>query len=151
MDAPKDYEEFFVLLNKEKIKYLIVGAYAVAYHAQPRFTGDIDIFVEAGRTNAERLLKVVQKFGFGETGLTAADFLKPHQIIQLGYPPLRIDLLTSIDGVSFGTAWKRRVKGKFGRPGVWYISKRDLIRNKRATGRTRDLLDLQLMRMKKKS
>ena len=146
MNIPKDYEEFFALLNKEKVRYLIVGAYAMAYHAQPRFTGDIDIFIEVDKTNAKRLLNAVEKFGFKNSGLTSVDFLKPDQIVQLGYPPLRIDILTSIDGVSFGIAWERRVRAKFGKQKVWYISKRDLIRNKKAAGRTRDLLDLELIK-----
>ena len=150
MNVPKDYEEFFELLNRQKIKYLIVGAYAVAFHAHPRFTGDIDIFIVANRTNAGRLLKVLRQFGFKDLGITIEDFLKTDRIIQLGYPPLRIDILTSIDGVSFNTAWANRVRGNFGKQKIWYISKKDLIRNKRATGRARDLLDLELLGALKK-
>ena len=149
MNTQKDYEEFFALLNNEKVKYLIVGAYAIAYHAQPRFTGDIDIFVEVNTKNAVRLTAAVKKFGFANVGLASTDFLKPNHIIQLGYPPLRIDLLTNIDGVTFHTAWGNRVRGKFGKQPVWYISKKDLIRNKKASGRIRDLLDLELIRSKR--
>jgi len=150
MNVPKDYEEFFELLNLHKARYLIVGAHAVAFHGQPRFTGDIDIFVACDRKNADRLLEVVERFGFKNVGINKDDFLKPDLILQLGYPPFRIDILTNINGVIFKSAWKNRVKGTFGKHKVWYISKSDLIRNKRAVGRTQDSFDLELLGVKKR-
>ncbi len=133
MNVPKDFEEFFKLLNQEKVKYLIVGAYGVAYHGQPRFTGDIDIFVASNKTNAGRLMKVLRKFGFGHVGVTKEYFLQPDRIVQLGYPPLRIDLLTSINGIAFDKAWAHRVKGTFGKQNVWYISRRNVPDKGRST------------------
>ena len=145
MSIPKDYEKFIALLNQEEVKYLIVGAYAIAFHAQPRFTGDIDFFVAVSKRNASSLVKVLNQFGFKKARFTENDFMQIDRVIQLGYPPLRIYIVTGIDGVKFDTAWKRRIKGSFGRQSVWYISKPDLIKNKRACGRIRDKFDLELL------
>ncbi len=143
METSKDFEEFFGLLNSSNVRYLVVGGYAFAIHAKPRFTGDMDIFVDSEKTNAEKIVKVLDKFGFGGVGIAIADLTRPDQAIQLGYPPLRIDLLTSISGVTFIKAWKNKVDGKYGKQRVYFIGKKDLIRNKRASGRRRDLLDLE--------
>lgn len=142
MEIPKDFEEFFELLNRHKVRYVVVGGYAFALHAQPRYTKDIDIFVKAERENAKRMLAALKDFGFGKIGIALNDFLKSDQVIQLGYPPLRIDLLTSLTGVTFTQAWKRKVVSKYGKQKVYFIAKRDLIANKKAVGRKRDLLDL---------
>ena len=150
MKALKDYEELFELLNRAKVKYLVVGAYAVGFYAQPRFTGDIDIFVECSKRNATRLLTAIEKFGFKNVGIEKTDFETPGKIVQLGYPPFRIDLITEIDGVSFRSAWKNRIKDAFGKHEVYYISKEDLIRNKRTTARARDLFDLELLGYRKR-
>ena|SRR5437870_8819737 len=107
---PKDLREFIELLNSHDVRYLIVGGYAVAYHGYPRTTGDIDFFLEVSEENAAKMEAVLIDFGFGGLGLTRQDFLKPDQIIQLGYPPNRIDLLTAISGVSFAEAWEARVR-----------------------------------------
>jgi hypothetical protein len=120
----------------------VVGGYAVAFHGQPRFTKDIDVFVEPTHDNAERLLAALDDFGFGGLGLTAADFSPPGHIVQLGVAPNRIDLLTTIDGVTFEDAWRHRKPGPFGGETVDYIGLADLIRNKRASGRPQDLLDV---------
>lgn len=143
METSRDFEEFFELLNLSKVRYLIVGGYAFAVHAKPRFTGDIDIFLDPKKVNAEKVLKVLKQFGFGEVGIGIDDLTAANQIIQLGYPPLRIDLLTSISGVSFLQAWKNRVVGKYGGQSVFFIGKSDLIKNKKASGRKKDLLDLE--------
>lgn len=145
MKVADDFEEFLKLLTEEKVKYLIVGGYAVAYHGQPRFTGDIDIFLEISSVNAAAILQALKKFGFGKLNLTEQDFLIPDRIIQLGYPPLRIDLVTSIDGIDFDEAWSRKIIDLYGQTKTYYISKDDLIRNKKASGRTRDKLDLELL------
>jgi hypothetical protein len=121
----------------------VVGGYAVAFHGRPRFTKDIDVFIEPSPENAERLLIALADFGFGSLGLTIADFAAPGKIVQLGIAPNRIDLLTEIDGVTFADAWARRVPGPFGSATVDYISLADLIRNKQTSARPQDLLDVE--------
>ncbi len=138
----KDFEELFACLRHQNVKAVVVGGYAVAFHGQPRFTKDIDVFVEPSPENAGRLLAALADFGFGGLGLTAADFSTPGKIVQLGVAPNRVDLLTTIDGVTFDEAWRGRVSGHYGSEAVDYIGLGDLIRNKRASGRPQDLLDL---------
>ena len=110
MELQKDLREFIELLNSHDVKYLIVGGFAVAYHGYPRTTGDIDFFIEVSEENARKLTVVLDQFGFAGLGLTEKDFLDPGTIIQLGYPPNRIDLVTSISGVAFASAWSRRLR-----------------------------------------
>ncbi|MDP2883653.1 MAG: hypothetical protein Q8P51_01345 [Ignavibacteria bacterium] len=143
MEISKDFEEFFELLNRHKARYLIVGGYAFAIHAKPRFTNDIDIFLDAEQSNAQNVLEALKGFGFGEVGITLRDLVSPEQVIQLGFPPLRIDLLTSISSVAFADAWARRVSAKYGEQTVYFISKQDLIANKKGAGRKKDLEDLE--------
>lgn len=137
----KDFEELFACLTARNVRALVVGGYAVAFHGRPRFTKDVDVFVEASVENAERLVQALSDFGFGGLGLTIEDFSTPGKIVQLGVAPNRVDLLTAIDGVAFADAWPRRTPGRFGTATVDYISVDDLIRNKRASGRAQDLLD----------
>ena len=139
----KDFEELFACLRHRNVKALIVGGYAVAFHGQPRFTKDIDVFIAPSPENAERLLAALTDFGFGGLGLSAGDFSTPGKIVQLGVAPNRVDLLTSIDGVTFEEAWSGRVPGHYGTQAVDYIGRAELIRNKRARGRPQDLLDLE--------
>lgn len=141
--ATKDFEELLECLSSRNVKAVIVGGHALAFHAKPRFTKDIDIFVEPSRENAERLMRALEDFGFGDVGLGEDDFSKPGAIVQLGVAPNRIDLVTAIDGVSFDEAWEGRVEGKFGSQEVFYLGKTELIRNKRASGRKQDLADLE--------
>jgi hypothetical protein len=143
METSKDFEEFFELLNSRKVHYVVVGGYAFAVHAKPKYTGDIDVFVDSSTANAQNLLKVLEEFGFGELGISLEDLTKADQVIQLGNPPLRIDILTSISGVSFQEAWKNKITGKYGEQAVNFIGKADLIRNKKASGRKKDMLDLE--------
>ena len=143
MNLQKDLKEFIELLSELEAHFLIVGAFAVAYHGYPRYTADIDLFVERSGENAERLLKAIHKFGFGEIGLTEEDFLREDRIIQLGVAPNRIDILTSIAGVSFEEAWSSRVFAELGGLSVPFISREILKRNKVASGRTQDLADLE--------
>ncbi|MCX6135835.1 MAG: nucleotidyltransferase [Ignavibacteriales bacterium] len=142
MEISKDFEEFFGLLNKYDVRYLVVGGYAVAIHARPRFTNDIDIFIEASEANARKLVAALQEFGFGDVGIAVEDLVRPNQVLQLGYPPFRIDLLTSISGVAFAAAWPRKVSAEYGGQSVYFIGKEDLVVNKREAGRKRDLEDL---------
>jgi hypothetical protein len=124
------------------VKALVVGAHAVAFHAKPRYTKDIDILVETTAENAGRLVAALEEFGFGGIGLTAADFEGDGRIVQLGFPPSRVDIITSISGVTFAEAWAGRMAGTYGNCEVAYIGKADLIRAKRAAGRPQDLVDV---------
>jgi hypothetical protein len=108
MEPQADFKDLLALFNKHKVEYLIVGAYALAFHGAPRFTGDMDIFVKPCSENAKKILRVLDAFGFGSLGLTAADFEKPNRVIQLGVPPVRVDLITSLTGVS----WEGAFSGK---------------------------------------
>lgn len=139
-----DFEELFALLTTHGVKAVIVGAYAVAFHARPRYTKDLDILVEPTAENARRVLAALEEFGFGELGLTEADF-EIGRILQIGMPPNRIDLLTRIDGVTFEEVWNGRRSGKFGEVAVSYIGRDELIRNKRASGRAQDQVDLAIL------
>lgn len=143
MKINKDFEEFFRLLNKNKVDYLVVGGYAYAIHAEPRFTKDIDIFLRVSEFNAAAVIQTLKDFGFGELDLSKEDFLKKNQVIQLGYPPNRIDLLTSVSGLTYDEARKNKVSGKFGETQVFFIGKEELKKNKKATGRKSDLNDLE--------
>jgi hypothetical protein len=142
MNLQKDLKEFVELLTELDVRFLIVGAFAVAYHGYPRYTADIDIFVDNSVENAARLLEAIQRFGFGNVGLTDDDFVQDDRVIQLGVAPNRIDLLTSISGVSFEEAWRSRELGELGELTVPFISREMLKRNKAATGRSQDLADL---------
>jgi hypothetical protein len=141
-----DFKEFVGLLNAHQVKYLVVGGYAVAFHGYPRMTGDIDFFIEATEENARRLEKVLSDFGFGSLHLTFEDFLEPDTIVQLGYPPLRIDLLTSISGVSFEQAWEQRVTVEVEGETLNFVGKETLLTNKAASGRSKDLHDFNVLR-----
>ena len=132
-------------MNAQRVKALIVGGYAVAFHAKPRFTKDIDLLVEPTPDNAHRLLQALRDFGFGAVDLAVDDFTTPGRVVQLGFAPNRVDLMTAIDGVSFTEAWTGRASGRFGAVPVWYIGKAELVRNKRAIGRAQDLADLETL------
>ncbi|MBN2400103.1 MAG: nucleotidyl transferase AbiEii/AbiGii toxin family protein [Candidatus Aminicenantes bacterium] len=142
MRIEEDFKEFIELLNKNSVRYLIVGGYAFAFHAEPRFTKDIDFFVEGSEENAERLLNALAGFGFKNIGLVKDDFIKSGDIVQLGVPPVRIDLMNSVSGLDFCTAWENRVTGSYGDIPAFFVSKADLIRNKMAVGRKQDLSDI---------
>ena len=145
MRIEKDYEEFLRLLNKHKVKYCIIGAYAVAFYAKPRFTKDIDILVEPSATNANKIKNVLDEFGFGGLAISTEDLSTEGNIIQLGYEPLRIDVLTSLEGVKFNHIWKNRVIGVYGSQKVYFISLDDLIRNKKQSARPTDKIDIKLL------
>jgi hypothetical protein len=139
----KDLREFIELLNSHAVEYVVVGGYAVAYHGYPRYTGDIDFFIRPTDSNAELLLEVLDVFGFGEVGLTREDFTTPGRIVQLGLPPNRIDLVTGITGVTFDEVWGNRVPASLDGIPVSLIGKEELLRNKRASGRAKDLADVE--------
>jgi hypothetical protein len=143
MELNQDFREFFVLLNKNDVRYLIVGGYAVAFHGHPRYTKDIDVWVDATPENAARLVQSLQDFGFSSLGLQVEDFLIPGYTIQLGVAPNRIDLLTSARGLDFETCFASRVETAIGDVTVHMIGLDHLKQNKRVAGRFQDLADLE--------
>ena len=140
---PKDLREFIGLFHSQGVEFVMVGGFALAFHGAPRFTEDIDFLVRSTPENAERIEAAINAFGFGGLGITKDDFLVPEQVIQLGRPPNRIDILTSISGVSWEEAWASRTAADLGGLEVWCIGKERLIENKRATGRVQDLADVE--------
>src|SRR6478735_3768062 len=134
MKLPDDLREFIELLNSHDVRYLIVGGYAVAFHGYPRTTGDMDFFVDVSEDNAGKLIEVLAAFGFASLGLTKQDFLEPRTIVQLGHPPNRIDLVTSISGVRFEDAWQHRVSFVVEGLTLLVVDKPTLIANKAASG-----------------
>ncbi len=145
MEAQQDFKELLALLNAHNVEYVIVGAYALSYYGAPRYTGDLDILIRSEADNARRILDALSEFGFGNLGLTATDFTVPDQVIQLGYPPVRVDLLTSITGVSWEEVADNRETGIYGDVEVFYIGRSQLVTNKRLTGRQKDLADLEAL------
>lgn len=145
MSPQSDFEEFLKSLNSAGVRYLIVGGYALAYHAVPRFTKDLDVLVEPTPANAEAVLNALKDFGFASLNLETEDFSTPGKIVQIGYPPNRIDLINSADGVDFKSAWRRRVRARFGSVSTQYLSMRDLMASKKAAGRPQDQLDLKTL------
>jgi len=123
--------------------YLVIGAYAVAFYGYPRYTKDIDIWIDMNATNASNIVKALVQFGFESLGLVASDFLVPEQIIQLGVPPNRIDLITTPSGVDFNTCYASRVQVEINDVIVNFIDLENLKKNKQASGRLQDLADLQ--------
>ena len=143
MNIQKDFEELLELLTKHKVKYLIVGGYAVAFHGYPRFTNDIDIFYEMSEENVRKITECLVNFGFSYSEVNGKLFLKKGNIIVIGVEPLRVDFINEIDGVEFNEAWKNRIKGKYGSVSVNFISRTDLIKNKSATKKIEDKLDVE--------
>jgi predicted nucleotidyltransferase len=137
-----DLKEFIALLNSRKAEYIVVGGHAVAFHGYPRFTGDIDFFLRATSVNAERVLAVLKDFGFGDLQIGVSDLTTPNRVIQLGRPPNRIDLLTSISGVEFDDAWPSRVSTDLDGEQVSFLGLNELIQNKRASNREKDRADV---------
>ena len=142
MELQKDLREFIASFLSHKVEFLLVGGYALAYYGAPRFTEDIDFLVRISPENATRIETVLKEFGFGNIGISSRDFLEPEQVVQLGRPPHRIDLLTSISGVPWEEAWAKRQEVNLGGMAVWAIDRELLIRNKRASGRPQDLADV---------
>jgi hypothetical protein len=145
MEVQPDFRDLLALFNKHQVEYIIVGGYALAFHGVPRYTGDIDIFVRSDSLNASRIMAALDEFGFGSVGLTPADFEKQKTVVQLGVPPVRIDIITSLTGVSWEEAFAKRVTGKYGDLSVYYVGLEQFISNKKATGRKKDLADLEAL------
>ena len=139
----KDFREFIKLLNSNNVKYLVVGGYAVAFHGYPRYTKNMDIWIWINENNAKKLIKTLEEFGFSSLGLKKEDFLKPEYVIQLGYPPNRIDILTKISGLEFEKCYKSRIKTNMDGITIDFIDLENLKKNKKAIGRFKDLADLE--------
>ena len=142
MQLGPDLRAFLACLNAEDVRYLVVGGYAVAAHGHPRYTKDLDVWLDASPANAERLLTALTRFGFAGLGLQANDFTTPGSVVQLGYPPQRIDLMTTADGVDFETCYAARCELELDSLSIPFIDLANLRKNKQASGRPRDLADL---------
>lgn len=145
MEPPRDFCELLECFNASGVKAIIVGAYALAFHGAPRMTGDLDVLVQPEADNSQRVAEALTAFGFESLGLSAGDFLRPDIVVQLGVPPLRVDLLTGISGVTWDDAWAGAVAGEFGTVDVRFLGLAELRRNKRAAGRLKDLADLEAL------
>ncbi len=139
----QDFKEFIQSLNDNGVRYLVIGGYAVALHGYPRYTKDMDVWVEMTADNASKVVKALNQFGFGSLDLKESDFTVPDQIIQLGYPPRRIDILTTLPGVEFSECYSSRVITDIEGVSVSFIDVDNLIKNKKATGRHQDLADVE--------
>jgi hypothetical protein len=143
MKLHRDLKEFLSALNDADVRYLITGGIAVGAHGHPRYTKDIDVWLDASPDNAHRVLQAIDEFGFGSLGIVLEDLCDPRQMLQLGYPPNRVDLLTFATGLDFADAWERRIGSEIDGVPVHLVSLVDLETNKRATGRLQDLADLR--------
>jgi hypothetical protein len=141
MELSRDFSEFIASCVAHEVRFMIVGGYAVAAHGHPRFTKDLDVWVWVDEQNANRLVAALEDFGFGSVGLTADDFLEEGMVVQLGYPPKRIDIITQVDGVEFAPCWDRHIEIAIGGQRAPFISVEDLLTNKKASGRPQDLAD----------
>lgn len=143
IELPLDFKEFLRLLNAHGVKYLLIGGYAVGYHGYPRATGDMDIWIAVAPDNAERMVQVLREFGFDTSNLSSELFLQDHKIVRMGFAPLRIEVTTKISGVEFDECYAERIVDMFGDVAVSLISLRHLKLNKKASGRYKDLADLE--------
>ena len=148
MSAPypllnKDFKKFVQFLNANAVEYLLVGGYALMAHGHPRYTGDIDFWVDPTPANIANLLIALKQFGFASVDLRQEDFLAEQAVIELGFPPARIDLMVSISGVEFASAYKSRLEVDLDGTRINVINREDFIRNKQATGRPKDFADLK--------
>jgi predicted nucleotidyltransferase len=141
IQLPPDFKEFLRLLNSNSVEYLLIGGYAVNYYGFPRATADLDIWIAIGQQNAQRVAQVLREFGFAQA--EAAAFLEPRKIIRMGVPPVRLEILTSISGVEFAECYSRRLAVELDGVPVNLIHLDDLKRNKQASGRLKDRLDLE--------
>lgn len=145
MKLSRDFKEFVESLNANGVRYLVVGGYAVSAHGHPRYTKDLDVWIEVSAENARRMLVALADFGFGDLGLRDRDFLEPGSVVQLGHPPQRIDLLTSVSGVSFEQCYTARVEIELDGVRVNFIDLGNLLRTKEAAGRLQDRADIEAL------
>ncbi len=145
MEAQQDFKELLALFNAHKIDHIIVGGYALAFHGAPRTTGDIDILVKPDAANAKRIIAALNEFGFESVGLVPTDFKNPQKVVQLGVPPVRVDIITSLTGVSWKEAWAGKISGHYGNLPVYYLGRQQFLSNKKAIGRKKDLADIEAL------
>ncbi|MDZ4829797.1 MAG: hypothetical protein SGJ09_06315 [Phycisphaerae bacterium] len=145
MEIYPDFRDLLKLFNAHRVEYVIVGGYAVGHHGAPRYTGDIDLLVRPSDANATRVLAALADFGFQSLKLEVSDFNRPSRVVQLGYPPCRVDLVTSIEGVTFDEADADASHGEYGQIPVRFLGLTTLLRNKRATGRAKDAADAEAL------
>ncbi len=145
MEVAPDFDEFIACLTAHGVEFVLVGAYALAYHGAPRFTGDLDVLVRPTTDNASRLLRALDGFGFSAPELTPEVVADSRRMIEMGVPPVQIHVMSAISGVEWPEIWTHRVDGPFGRHTVPYIGRETLIRNKRAAGRPKDLSDVDAL------
>jgi len=143
MEIQQDYRDLLASLNAHGVEFIIVGAYALAYHGAPRLTGDLDILVDVSGENSVRVMDALREFGFESPDLAPEDFQQPDNVIQLGVPPLRVDILTTLTGVSWAEASSGKVAAAYGDVPVFYLGRKEFVANKRALGRKRDLADIE--------
>lgn len=140
-----DFEELLSIFNAQETKYLIVGGHAVMLYTEPRYTKDLDLWVEPSQENAVRVFRALAAFGAPLAGLSPDDFAQEGFFYQIGVPPVRVDILMSVTGLIFADAWPNRNESRIGRQKAWFIGRADLLRNKRASGRHIDLHDAELL------
>ncbi len=139
----QDFKELLELLNANHVEYLVVGAFALGFYGAPRSTGDIDIWIRVSEENAKRIEKALSEFGLSSLGHRTKDFLDKNLVVQLGVPPVRIDIIMSISGVEFNEAYAKRETVESSGTTINYICKEDFIKNKKASGRLKDLADVE--------
>jgi hypothetical protein len=145
MELAPDFDEFFESLIAHGVEFLVVGAYALAFHGAPRFTGDMDVLIRPTRENADRLLAALRDFGFPTADLQPDDVTDPRRILQMGVEPVQIHVMSEISGVPWEEAWAGRVTGRCGRHDVAFLGRETFLRNKRAAGRPKDLADIDAL------
>jgi hypothetical protein len=146
VDVHNDFKELLALLNAHKVDYLVVGAFALAHHGAPRYTGDLDILVKPDEQNAKRILDCLNEFGFSSLSLQVSDFLEPDQVLQLGVAPVRVDFINSLTGVTWQEAFDSRSKGTLADVLVYFLGKDAIFKNKKTLGRPKDLADIDALR-----
>jgi len=145
MELAPDFDEFFGSLTAHGVEFVIVGAYALAFHGAPRFTGDIDVFLKPTLENAQRLLDALLAFGFPAAGLRPEDVVNPSRVIQMGVEPVQIHVMSDISGVGWEEAWAGHVVARCGARDLPFIGRDAFVRNKRAAGRLKDLADIEAL------
>lgn len=145
-----DFLDFIALCNNHEVRYLIVGGYAVSVHGYPRSTKDMDICIEMSEENATKMVRVIKDFGFDSLDISEADFLEKNFITQLGYEPLRIDILNDLDGVAFEEAWKNKKVVDISGVDVNFIGYNDLLKVKAKAGRPQDIADISMLKKRNK-
>lgn len=145
MDLASDFDEFIACLTARGVEFLIVGAYALAFHGAPRFTGDLDILVRPTDGNASRLLQAIADFGFPTAGIEPAGIVNPRRMLELGLPPVQLHVMSALSGVTWEDAATQAVRGRLGRHEVAFLGRTTLIQNKRAAGRPKDLADIDAL------